>query len=165
MSCSRLFSHIPLLSPLMPKSCAGHNYHTVWVNLIIFGRDIYQVMKVCSMQEGQLLLFWFFTPINIQQVPVPLQGIYFVLLFLNIYTHKFKVFANIVNPVHIITSEVIIRWFWQKLNKINERIRKNKIIHSTCTLIFVFLLIILVTFHTIFASFYFAFIQYIHDID
>ena len=23
----------------MPKSCAGHNFHTVWDNLIIFGRD------------------------------------------------------------------------------------------------------------------------------
>ena len=33
------------------------------------------------------------------------------------YTHKFKVFANIVYPVQIITSEVIIRWFWQKQKK------------------------------------------------
>ena len=46
----------------MPKFCAGHNSHTVWDNLIIFGRDIYQVKKVCSMQEGQLLLCWFFYP-------------------------------------------------------------------------------------------------------
>ena len=61
------------------------------------------------MQEGPLLLCSFFTPINIQQVPLPLQGIYFLLLFLNIYTHKFKVFANIVYPVQIIPSEDIIR--------------------------------------------------------
>ena len=61
------------------------------------------------MQEEQLLLCWFFTPMNIQQVPLPLQGIYFLLLFLNMYTHKFKVFANIVSPVQIITSEGIIR--------------------------------------------------------
>ena len=33
----------------------------------------------------------------------------FLLLFLNMYTHKFKVFANIVYPVQIITSEVTIR--------------------------------------------------------
>ena len=33
----------------------------------------------------------------------------FMLLFLNMYTHKFKVFANIVYPVQIITSEVTIR--------------------------------------------------------
>ena len=107
----------PLLYPLMPKSCAGHNSHTVWDNLIMFGRDIYQAKKVCSMQEGQLLLCWFFIHINIQQVPLPLQGIYFLLLFLYMYTHKFKVFANIVYPVQIITSEVIIRWFWQKKKK------------------------------------------------
>ena len=32
------------LSPLKPKSCAGHNSHdTVSDSLIIFGRDIYQV--------------------------------------------------------------------------------------------------------------------------
>ena len=62
------------------------------------------------MQEGQLLLFFFFTQIKIQQVSLPFQGIYyFLLLFLNMYTHKFKVFANIVYPVQIITSEVTIR--------------------------------------------------------
>ena len=27
------------LSALKPSSCAGHNSHTVGVNLIIFGRD------------------------------------------------------------------------------------------------------------------------------
>ena len=31
-----------------------------------------------------------------------------LLLFLNMYTHKFKVFANIVYPVQIITSEALI---------------------------------------------------------
>ena len=25
--------------PLKPKSCAGHNSHTVWDNLLIFGKD------------------------------------------------------------------------------------------------------------------------------
>ena len=34
---------IMYLSPLKPISCAGHNSHTVLDNLIIFGRDIYQV--------------------------------------------------------------------------------------------------------------------------
>ena len=34
---------IMYLSPLKPKSCAGHNSHTVKDNLIIFGRDAYQV--------------------------------------------------------------------------------------------------------------------------
>ena len=112
------------------------------------------------MQEGQLLLCWVFIPINIQQVPLPLQGIYFfLLLFLNMYTHKFKVFTNTVYSV--ITSEVVIRWFWQKLKKIKEH---SKIKSFTVQLV-LFSLIILVTFHTIFASFYFALVQYIHNID
>ena len=33
----------------------------------------------------------------------------FLLSFLNMYTHKFNVFANSVYPVQIITSEVINR--------------------------------------------------------
>ena len=33
----------------------------------------------------------------------------FLLLFLNMYTHKFKVFSNIVYRVQIITSEVTFR--------------------------------------------------------
>ena len=49
-----------------------------------------------------------------------------------------------------------------KIKKINKRTRKNKIIHSTPIFDS---LIILVTCHTIFASFYFALLQYIHDID
>ena len=58
------------------------------------------------------------------------------------YTHKFKVFANIVYPVQIITSEVFIRWFCQKnkkknkKKKTNKRTRKNKIIHSTPIVVF-----------------------------
>ena len=32
------------LSPLKQQSCAGNNVHTVKYNLIIYGREIYQVM-------------------------------------------------------------------------------------------------------------------------
>ena len=42
MSCARettLFLHY-VLNPLKPKTCAGHNSHTVGGNLI-FGKDIY----------------------------------------------------------------------------------------------------------------------------
>ena len=48
------------------------------------------------------------------------------------------------------------------LTKKEKKKKKHtkKVIHSTPIL---FSLIILVTFHTIFASFYFALIQYIHD--
>ena len=48
------------LSPLKPKSCAGHNTHTVRDDLIIFGRDIYQVKQECHLQERQRLLCNFF---------------------------------------------------------------------------------------------------------
>ena len=146
------------LSPLIPKSCASHNSYTVWDNLIVFGMDIYQVKKVCSMQEGQLLLCWFFTPINIQQVPFTFTKHLFLLLFLNMYTHKFKlflnmythkfkVFANIVYPVQTITSELTIRWFWQK----KKKKKKHAKIKSLTVHLLLFSLIILVTFHTIFA--------------
>ena len=50
----------------------------------------------------------------------------FLLLFLNMYTHKFKGFANIVYPVQIITSKVANR---NKKNK--KRTCKNKIIYNT----------------------------------
>ena len=127
----------------MPKSCAGHNSHTAWDNLILFGWDIYQVKKVCSMQEGQLLLCWVFTPVNTQQVPLPLQGIYFCYFFFSVYVHlslkityQFKVFANIVYSVQIIISEVIIRLFDKNKTKTNKRTRKNKIIHITPIFVF-----------------------------
>ena len=78
------------------------------------------------------------------------------------YTHKFKVFANIVYPVqkkknHIRNNyEMILT----KMIKNDKRTLKNKI-HST--LIYVF------TYYfghiSYFASFYFALTQYIHDID
>ena len=51
--CTLTFSIMYMyLFPLMPKSCAGHNSHTVLDNLIIFGRNIYQVKKVCSMKDN-----------------------------------------------------------------------------------------------------------------
>ena len=50
------------LTTLKSKSCAAHNSHTVYNNLIIFGRDIYQVKKECHMQEGQLLFFSSYLP-------------------------------------------------------------------------------------------------------
>ena len=63
MSRTRETTHtffVMYLSPLKPKSCAGNNS---------------QVKKACSMQGEQLLFCSFFTPINIQQVPLSLQGI------------------------------------------------------------------------------------------
>ena len=45
------------LSPLKPKSCAGYNFHAVRDN-VIFDRDISS--QECRMQEGQLLLCYFF---------------------------------------------------------------------------------------------------------
>ena len=84
-----------------------------------------------------------------------------MILYLNMYTHKFKVLANIVCSVQIITSEVTFRWFWQKKRKKKKRNAKIKPLTVQRLL---FSLIILVTFHTVFASFYFALFQYLHDI-
>ena len=42
------------LSPLKPKPCAGHNAHTVSDNLIIFGRNIYQV-KYNKFRDGYIV--------------------------------------------------------------------------------------------------------------
>ena len=42
MSCARETTptvFLMKLSPLKPKSCAGHNSHNVSDNLVIFGRD------------------------------------------------------------------------------------------------------------------------------
>ena len=85
----------------------------------------------------------------------------FLLLFLNMYTYKFKVFANIVNPAQIITSEVTSRWLLTKnKKKIKEHAKKN----SFTVHLLSFSLIILITFHTIFVCFYLALFQYFHDI-
>ena len=147
------------LSPLMLKSCAGHNSHTVWHNLIMFGKDIYQVKQVYSMQEGQLLLCWFFFyPIKHTGSSLTLTRHLFLLLFLRMCTHKLKVFTNIVYPVQIITSKITIRWFWQ------NKIKKDAKIKSLTVHLLLFSLIILARFHSIFASFYFALFQYVHDI-
>ena len=100
----RVLSLSPLLSPLMPKSCAGHN-SPHWDNLIILGRDIYEVKKVCSMQ-GELLLCWLYTPINIHLYLYKAFNFAIISEYKCIYIPKFKVFANIVSPVQIITSEV-----------------------------------------------------------
>ena len=52
------------------------------------------------------------------------------------------------------------------LTKIKKKqIKEHAKIKSFTVHLFLFSLITLVTFHTIFASFYFALIQYIHDID
>ena len=51
------------LSPLKPKSCADHNSHTVWYNLIIFGRDIYQV-RVSHARITIALFFFLLSPLN-----------------------------------------------------------------------------------------------------
>ena len=58
------------------------------------------------MQEGQLLIFY---PNKDTASSFTLTRHLFLLLYLNMCTHKFKVFANIVYPVQITTSEVIIR--------------------------------------------------------
>ena len=79
-------------------------------NLIVFVRDIYQVKKVCNMQEGQHLHLMFY-PNKHTANSFTFTKHLFLLLFLNMYTHKFKVFANIVYLVQIIISEVTIRWF------------------------------------------------------
>ena len=44
------------LYPLKPNSSAGHTSHTVWDNLMIFGRNIYQVKYKYRMQKGRFLL-------------------------------------------------------------------------------------------------------------
>ena len=138
MSCSRvlllspLFTYLPWCQNLMQAITP-----TLWDNLIIFGMDIYQVKKVCSMQEGQLLLCWFFYPIKHTASSFTFTKHLFLLLFLNMYTHKFNVFANIVYPVQIITSEVIIM-IWTKIKKIGKRTRKNKIILSTPVFVFTY---------------------------
>ena len=49
----------------------------------------------------------------------------------------------------------------KKIKKIKERAK----IKSFTVHLFLFSLIIFVTFHTTFAYFYFALVQYIHDID
>ena len=57
VECMRDNSHFVMyLFPFKPKSCAGHSSYTVSDNLMIFGRNMYQVKKECSMQEGQHLL-------------------------------------------------------------------------------------------------------------
>ena len=94
--------------------CMGKILKSHWDNLKIFGRDIYQIKKVCSRQDGQLLLCWFFYPNKQKACSFTFTRHLFLLLFLNMYTHKFKIYANIVYPVQIMRSEVIIRWFWQK---------------------------------------------------
>ena len=59
VACKKVYFHFHLSLP-KPKYCAGHNSHTVSDNLIIFGRDIYQVKLVCCMQEGQCFFVLFF---------------------------------------------------------------------------------------------------------
>ena len=49
--------------------------------------------------------------------------------------------------------------------KKKKKIKEHAKIKSFTVHLFLFSLIILVTFHTIFASFYFALVQFIHDID
>ena len=61
------------------------------------------------MQEGQLFTLLIFYPNKHTASSFTFTKHLFLLLFLNMYTHKFKVFANIVYPVQIITSEVTIR--------------------------------------------------------
>ena len=78
------------------------------------------------------------------------------------YTHKFKIFANIVYPVQIITSEITLDDFDKNKNK---KIKEHAKIKLLTVHLFLFSLISLVTFHTIFASFYFALFQYFHDIN
>ena len=65
---------------------------------------------MCSTQEGQLLLLIFY-PNKYTTSSFTFTKHLFLLLFLNMYTHKFEVFANIVYPVQMITSEVTIRRF------------------------------------------------------
>ena len=60
------------------------------------------------MQEGQLILLIFY-PNKHAASSFTFSRHLFLLLSLNLYTHKFKVFANTVYPVQIITSEVTIR--------------------------------------------------------
>ena len=110
------------LSPLMPKSCAGHYSHTVWDNLVIFGKDIYQVKKVFYPNKHTASSFIFTRHL-------------FLLLLLNMYIHRFKVFANNVYPVQIITSEDD---FDKNKKKINKRTHKNKIIHSSPFFVFTY---------------------------
>ena len=56
------------LSPLKPKSCTGHNSHTVSDEFILFDSDIYQVKKECRMEDEQLLLFSFFLVISPERI-------------------------------------------------------------------------------------------------
>ena len=66
-----------------------------------------------------------------------LTGHLFLLLFVNMYTHKFKLFANIVYHVRIITSEVTNRWIFIKIKK-NQITCKTKFIYSTPIIVFIY---------------------------
>ena len=77
-----------------------------------------KVKKVCSMQEGQLLLCWFFYPNKHIAYSFTFTRHLFLLLFLNMYTHKFKAFANIVYLVQTMRSEVLLDDF--------DKNKKNK---------------------------------------
>ena len=57
----------------------------------------------------------------------------FLLLLLNMYTHKFKVFANIVYPVQTITSEITNKWILTKKKK-----EYGKIIYYTPIIVFTY---------------------------
>ena len=110
--------------------------------------------------QGQLLLSWFFIPINIQQVPLPLQGIYFCYYFW---------ICTLTNLIFFPILCILYKYSHQKSKMILTKIKKKKNkehakIKSLTVHLLLFSFIILVTFHTIFASFYFALFQYFHDI-
>ena len=70
------------------------------------------------MQEGQLLLCWFFYPNKHNASSFYLyKPFIFAIISEHAKTDKFKIFANIVYPVQIITSEVTISWFDKNKNK------------------------------------------------
>ena len=81
----------------------------------------------------------YFTPINIQQVPLPLQGIA-LLLFLNMYTHKFKylqILCICTNSHSEPIQKSVIDIFDKRIKQI-ERTCKNKIIYSTPMIVFTY---------------------------
>ena len=90
------------LSPLTPKSYAAVN-STLFEITIITGRDISGHAR-----RTTFTLLIFYHKKKHTGSPFTLTRHLF-LLFLNMYTHKFKVFTNIVYPVQIIRSEVTIR--------------------------------------------------------
>ena len=112
MLCSRVLSLFPLYTYLP------------WC------RNLVQFKKVCSIQEGQLLLCWVFTPINIQQVSLPLQGIYFAIISENVHTQIQSICKYCVSCTknHIRSHYKMIM---TKIKKKKKRTCKNKIINST----------------------------------